>query len=577
MARITLSAFAGEKPLIIPRLLPETAATEAIGVRLDDGGLTPINGSLQTGESVTTGAKTIYRHQGEWLSWSTDVDAVPGPVAQDRLYYTGDGAPKVRIANAVYPLRVPRPTSALAAAVEGAGTGDTQTRTYVYTFVTSFGEETAPSPASPRVDWKPGQTVTLSGFAAAPAGRSITLQRIYRSQTGSSGTYLYLIKERAASASDFVDNIAVDAFQEALPSAGWDEPKDGLSGITSMPNGMMAAFVGRDVYFCEPWRPHAWPEKYVMACDSDVVGLASIGAVLVVLTKANPYMMTGSHPDSMQAVKLEANFPCINARGIVDLGFAICYPSNDGLVSVRASGEVDFVTEQLFRRDEWQALSPQTALGAQHGNIYLMFYDKTDVAGNRSAGALFININAAPFLTRSGETADAVFFDIETSALFFKRPGDTNVYRFDDPAGFPERYSWRSKEFWMPRPGTFGAILVDQGSIGDASDGARVEAERARITAENAAIFASGHLMSAVNDSTLGELALGDDALLPLPPPMSASISVFADGVLVGTATKIGSVCRLAAKNARCWEIAVQSNIPIGSISLATSVDELRV
>jgi len=577
MARITLSAFAGEKPLILPRLLPETAATEAVGVRLDDGGLTPINGSLKTGESVMTSAKTIYRHLDQWLSWSTEVDAVPGPVAQDRLYFTGDGIPKVRIAGAVYPLRVPRPSSALAATIGGAGSGDTQTRTYVYTFVTSFGEETAPSPASPSVDWKPGQTVTLSGFAAAPAGRSVTRQRIYRSQTGSSGTYLYLIHERAASASDFLDNIAVDAFQEALPSAGWDEPKDGLSGITSMPNGMMAAFVGRDVYFCEPWRPHAWPEKYVMTCDSDVVGLASIGAVLVVLTEANPYMMTGSHPDSMQSVKLEANFPCINARGIVDLGFAICYPSNDGLISVRASGEVSFVTEQLFRRDEWQALSPETALGAQHGNVYLMFYDTTDTSGERSAGALFINVNAAPFLTRSAESADAVYFDVETSALFFKRPGDTNVYRFDDPAGFPERYSWRSKEFWLPRPGTFGAILVDQGSINDTGDNARLEAERERIAAENSVIFASGDIRSAIAEHIVGELTFGGDTLLPLPPPLSASISVFADGVLVGTANKLGAVCRLAAKNARCWEIAVQSNISIGNISLATSVDELRV
>ncbi len=576
MAKIVLSAFAGEKPLIIPRLLPETAATEAVGVRLDDGGLTPINGSLATGETVMADAHTIYRHQGQWLSWLTDVDAVPGPVAQDRLYFTGDGVPKVRISGTIYPLRVPRPTAALAATLGGAGSGETQTRTYAYTFVTSFGEETAPSPAAPSVDWKPGQSVTLSGFAAAPAGRSITRQRIYRSQTGSSGTYLYLIAERAVSAADFVDSVAVDAFQEALPSAGWDEPKDTLSGITSMPNGMMAAFVGRDVYFCEPWRPHAWPEKYVMTCDSDVVGLASIGGVLVVLTRANPYMMTGSHPDSIQSVKLEANYPCINPRGIVDLGFAICYPSNDGLISVRASGEVSFVTEQLFRRDEWQALSPQTALGAQHGNIYLMFYDTTEVTGERSAGALFINVNAAPFLVRSGEVADALYFDVETSALFFKRPGDTNVYRFDDPAGFPEQYSWRSKEFWMPRPGTFGAILVDQGSIADAYDGSRIDAERDRIAAANAVIFASDLLGSAVNEQCLNEMAIGGDTMLSMPPPMSASISVFADGKLIGTADKIGSVARLAAKNARCWEIAVQSNIPIGSISLATTVDELR-
>ncbi|MBB3947053.1 hypothetical protein GGQ73_003017 [Rhizobium skierniewicense] len=575
MAKIVISAFAGEKPLILPRLLPETAATEAVGVRLDDGGLTPINGSLKTGSMIGGDDRTIYRHQNNWLSWPGIVDATPGPVAQDRLYFTGDGVPKMRVGGTVYPLKVPRPTAGAVAAVTGSGTGDVQSRTYVYTYVTSFGEETAPSPGSPIIDWKPGQTVTLNGIEAPPAGRSITLQRIYRSQTGSSGTYLYLIAERAASAANFVDNIAVDAFQEALPSAGWDEPPDALTGITSMPNGMMAAFVGRDVYFCEPWRPHTWPEKYVMSCDSDIVGLASIGSVLLVMTKANPYMMTGSHPDSMQSVKLEANFPCINPRGIVDLGFAICYPSNDGLISVKASGEVSLVTEQLFRRDEWQALSPQTAVGAQHGNIYLLFYDVT-LNDERATGALFINVNAAPFLARSSETADAVFFDVESSGLFFKRTGDANVYRFDDPAGYPESYSWRSKEYWLPRPGTFGALLVDQGSIGDTTAAARVAEERARITAVNEATFASGLLNSAINEHVVGSMILNGDAMLPLPSPLAANISIFADGKLVGTANKLGAVCRLPAKNARCWEIAVQSNLPIGSISLATSVNELR-
>ena len=577
MAKINISAFAGERPLAIPKLLPDTAATEAIDVRLDDGGLTPINASLATGALVPNDDVTIYRHLGAWLSWPTVVDAVPGPVAQDRLYYTGSGAPKMRVGGTVYPLKIGRPSSALAAVSSGPSTGDVQSRTYVYTFVTSFGEETAPSPASAVVDWRPGQMVTLSGFAAPPAGRSIVSQRIYRSQTGQSGTYLYLIAERPASSANYLDTVGADAFQEALPSAGWDEPPDALTGITSMPNGMMAAFVGRDVYFCEPYRPHAWPEKYVMTCDSDIVGLGSIGSVLIVMTKANPYLMTGAHPDSMQSLKLEANFPCINARGIVDLGFAICYPSNDGLVAVRATGQVQWVTEGLFRRDDWRAFSPENAIGAQHGSIYMMFYDVTSADGVRNSGALFININATPFLARSAETASAAYFDVEDSALYFKRAGNQNINRFDDPNGYPATYSWRSKEFWLPRPSTFGAVLIDEGVIGGFTDTSKIDAERARISALNVVTFASGKLDSAINESPLAEMALAGDTMLPLPEPLSINVSVFADGKLIGVVNKVGKVCRLpAGRSARVWEVSVQSNLPIGSVAIATTVDELK-
>ncbi len=320
MVAFKVSAFSGERPLVLSRHLPETGASVARNVRLNDGGLTPIRKSASAGTVESAAHQTIYRHLGAWLSWPGTVNAAPGPVAQDRLYFTGDGAPKVLIDGTVYELMVPRAAAGLAAVSSGGGSGDTQSRTYAYTFVTSFGEESAPSAASPVIDWKPGETVTVSGFAEPPADREITKQRIYRSQTGQAGTYLYFITERDASDADFIDDIAVDAFQEVLPSASWTEPPDALAGLVSMPNGMMAAFSGRSVYFCEPWRPHAWPEKYIQLVDAEVVGLAALGSILVVMTKGHSYVMTGSHPDSMQSNKLEHNYPCINARSIVDLG-----------------------------------------------------------------------------------------------------------------------------------------------------------------------------------------------------------------------------------------------------------------
>ncbi|UXS01093.1 hypothetical protein [Agrobacterium tumefaciens] len=576
MPAINISAFIGERPLIIPRLLPETAAQEAVNARLDDGGLTPIRKSLKTGEFVEAGAVTVYRHNGVWLSWPVVVDAAPGPVAQERLYFTGDGVPKMRIGADVYDLAVPRPVGALTAVASGTGDGDTQSRTYVYTYVTDFGEETGPSPASAIIDWKPGQTVTLSGFAAPVAGRQITKQRIYRSQTGSSGTYLYFIAERAATAANYIDNVAVDAFQEALPSAGWDEPPDNLLGLTVMPNGMMAAFVERSVYFSEPWRPHVWPEKYIMNCDSEVVALGAIGNVLVVMTKAHPYIMTGSHPDSMQSQKLEANFPCINARGVVDLGFSICYPTNDGLIAVGGDGSVNLVTRELFRPHDWLKLSPATAIGAQYSGAYAMFYD-IEQDGIRQAGCLFVTVGATPFLIRSAEIISACYFDVADSALYFTRPGDTNIYRFDPPDGPPEMMVWRSKEWWLPRPMNFGALLIDKGSLKANNHTAAIQAEVERIETENAAIFASGQLESAVNENAVNAYPVNGDAMLPLPEYLAVSIGVFGDGKLVRVINRTDTVERLPGKSmARVWEIAVSSNVPISRIAMASSVDELR-
>ena len=86
MPKISLSQFSGEIPRLISRLLPNTAASYAENVRLDDGGLTPVRKSRQ--EHVFSGIsdiKTIFKHGSTWLAWDKVVHAVPGPVATDRL------------------------------------------------------------------------------------------------------------------------------------------------------------------------------------------------------------------------------------------------------------------------------------------------------------------------------------------------------------------------------------------------------------------------------------------------------------------------------------------------------------
>ncbi|YP_010115334.1 internal virion protein [Sinorhizobium phage PBC5] len=554
-----------------------------MNVRLNDGGLTPINKPIEVATIATASQKTIYRHQGSWLSWPNVVNAVPGPVAQDRLYFTGDGAPKVKIGGVDYALKVPRPTGALTAALSGTGSGDIQSRTYVYTWVTSFGEESAPCPASIIVDWKPGQTVTLSGFAATPGGRSITTQRIYRSQTGKTGTGLYLIAERAASAGNFTDNIAVDQFQEPLPSADWNEPPDGLAGLAEMPNGMMAAFVGRSIYFCEPYRPHAWPEKYSRNVGSDIVGIAALGSILVVVTKGKPYLLAGTHPDSMQQQQLEENLPCINARSIVDLGHAVCYASNDGLVAVRGDGSIRLVTEQLLSREKWLDLSPFTIIGGQINGAYLLFYDNLSASGERIAGSISIYVDGQPFLVRSSEIASSSFFDIGDTALYFMAPGSKTIQRFDAPQGAPQTLYWRSKEFITTSPSSMGAVLVDSGSAISLKALEALQEERNQIIAANAALFAAGDLQGGINARPLNDRSINGDDLQPVPPPPTAAdaasltVSIFADGKLIQTIDKVDRIARVrAGLKARKWEVAISTNMQIAQVIMAASVEELK-
>jgi len=127
--------FFGEAPKLSPELLPETVAQYAFNLDLSSGDLEPYRRSEQVATLDKTGTiKTIYplytpvTGEIKWLHWTTDVDVVSTQVEGDtsqRIYYTGDGAPKVtnytlatsgtQFPSAYYNLGLPAPSAVLTA------------------------------------------------------------------------------------------------------------------------------------------------------------------------------------------------------------------------------------------------------------------------------------------------------------------------------------------------------------------------------------------------------------------------------------------------------------------------------
>lgn len=580
MAVLKLIGFVGENPKITPRLLGDMSAQLAYNVRLDDGALTPVRKKrfdYQLSTPPPGGYATIYKHTTGWMAWADDVYAVPGPVATDRLYIMGDGAPKMLVGGVTYPLALPFPAGALTATLGGTPTpGATgTTRLYVYTWVTSFGEESEPCPVSADVFWTPGQTTTLSGFASPPGGRGITLQRIYRAQTGKTGTQLYFIAERAASNADFNDTVSPELLQEALPSATWNAPPDDLTGLIALPNGMMAAFSGKELCFCEPYRPHAWPESYRLTMDYDIVGLGAFTSSVIVTTKGTPYIVTGTAPENMVSERIEQNLPCINARGIVDLGYSVAYPSHDGLVQVTSSGAV-VATANIFSRDDWLRLNPYNMVANQYNGRYFTSFAYTDVNGVEFRGVFIIDLSGQQaFLIRTDVQAEAMYFDLPTGQLYMLK--GASIYEWDALSEPSALLTWKSKLFVLPKPTNFGAILIESDTTLTPEQIAVIEAEIARITALNALIFAQDSIGGEINGGAVGEFAINGDELLTLPSlSRNTSVSIYADRKLVATVGTVNRMARLPAGFlATLWEVEVSSDASISQITLAGSGQEL--
>jgi hypothetical protein len=346
------------------------------------------------------------------------------------------------------------PTFTLQQAEGYADDDDTlETRVYAYTFVnkeSGFEFESAPSGASNSVDVRDGQTVSLSGFSSVPSGYVITHKRIYRAV---SGVYLF-VKETTAAAANFTDDVKPDELGEELPTLTWSAPPQTLKGLTNLPNGLMAGFSGRDVLFCDPYHPHAWPEQYIQTIDYPVVGLGRMDTTLAVLTKGTPYLIQGTHPLNMAVVKSDLEQACVSKNSIVSLMGGVLYAAPDGLMLLSPGGS-RIVTENLFDFNQWQTFfKPESIHAYQQDNKYIAFYDN----GTQRGGFIF-DVRSGQFILHD-IYADAGYHDLLRDKLFLAVNDSGNKVK---PWGYGsvKSYTWRSKKFSLPQVMGFSCAQLE--------------------------------------------------------------------------------------------------------------------
>lgn len=468
---IRITTFKAEIPALAADLLPEGAAVLAQDCRLDNGHLRPLRQLVEAWTPSKAGTiQTIHLFAGAlWFHWPADVDvvrlAIPGDT-QERTAFTDGVQPKVTDAaiatsgggtdypiNA-YNLGVPAPTTAASVSVSGAPDEDPTKNlptAYQVTYVNSWGEEGPPSPVSSEVAKGPAQTVHLASIPTGPSGAyNVPLKRIYRTNVSSSGTVEFqFVTELPAATTTFDDNIVAEDLGEVLTTATFKPPPAALKGLIALPGGGLAGFVGNTVRMCEPGFPHAWPTSYEWVTEYPVVGLGAFGSSILVVTTGTPYVLTGTHPEAMSMEKLERGWPCVSKRSIVDLGYAIAYAAPDGLAVVGV-GVNELTTNGVIDRDTWQALAPETMLGALYNGQYLGFYSN----GTESKGIVFDPSRKQK--SRLDFHATARYLDPTSGELYLINDG--KVRAFD--AGGARTLKWTSAPYRLAKPENYGAAQV---------------------------------------------------------------------------------------------------------------------
>jgi hypothetical protein len=469
MERILLREFKGRVPRIAPKLLPDTHAQIAINCDLRSGNIKPFF-DLKQGAVVTTDSISAHPIDTELFTSLLDCDFVDHDVAGEPTLIVSDGTtyPK-QYTDALYPanhmrLGVVPPATALTltfGTIPDVGTVEiNHTVSYVYTYVTSWGEESAPSPASAVIEVNDDQYITLTNFDITDVANKndVVGMRIYRLAIGTAGAeyqFLEEIDDLDTTYDDYdvsgkdLNSVTADI----LETEDWVQPPADLAGIIRYANGMLAGFSGNSLYLSETFIVYAWPLKYVLDFDSDIVSIGAYNEAIIVVTETKPYVVTGNSPINMMVTPINVQQGGLAKRGGVETNLGYIYPSPDGLMLIDGSSGTN-ITKEIITKEQWAALDIDDLISFWYDDMYFAFFAGTDLGFTLIDGT-WVDLDLDGAVVEGGYVSaedDKLYLIIDRTTFYLEA--------FNDHATVELVWEWKSKLFNFTYPANFSCAKI---------------------------------------------------------------------------------------------------------------------
>lgn len=471
--------------------------------------------------------------------------------------------------------------------------GSTQVRTYIYTHLTPWGEESIPSAVSNEVYIKEGQTVTITNLPTAkPSGNNFVRGvNLYRSVSSAAATDFFLLDtlwfptstvsfsrasnvatvilahphnmivgsrfkiksstidsggfnvtdgivvsvinsysftyadsgsdvsttadangvlchDVAESLSDtarywgdsnhnFIDDFAVSGLSTIVPSENYDKPKATMKGITNYHRNMLVGFFDNQLCISFPDKPHAWPEKFRITLDSNIVGIAVNGGYIIALTESYPYNISGNSPESMSVVRIDAEYPCLSKKSIVNIGRqGVMWATHGGLAAWRGGSGISINTVLVHDWDTWgDYLDPTTLIGHYFNDKYFGSHSTGSFTFqlDNEQGGTFVKINYK---------FTAAYSDSITGVTYYTSDTTGDIFEWDNKNQVLAPMEWKSKIIRTSDYLNMGAARVIAEYTDITDENVNETAYNNTVPTFNAAVWAASQQLGCLNGPT---------------------------------------------------------------------------
>lgn len=451
---------------IVPRtpwhLLRDNEATIAHDVKLRNGKIQAWRERLAVGMGVED-AKSVYYKGCCALTWDTCVTVADYVTDYGRLFITGHAdKPETFVLNncaaTYYYLGVPAPVTApTVAGVENYGR-DCSARSYMYTYVNIFGEESAPSPVSKQLTIKDGTAVTISNIAAPPDGYGIVEVWLYRTATAYRDDHIkeqepltdfLKVAELSVPVSVYTDTLLEKYLGRVNNTREVRVPPADLRQIRYLRGtGVLTGVTNNQLHFSAAYQPYNWPAEYDMTFPYNIVHAVTVDDKVYLSTDGYPYVVDGApscEPRQCRPAN-DADVPlpdisCGYANSAIATPFGMIYSSKDGLVLVMPNATFQIITAQWFSSDDWVKIRPDTVrLAYWRGYLFCVTNEVSFVL--EIDGDTYKDFQLGALCTISDSPID---MHVTTSGELIMLDTDRLIYQWNAGNTF-RPYQWESRE-----------------------------------------------------------------------------------------------------------------------------------
>jgi hypothetical protein len=295
---------------------------------------------------------------------------------------------------------------------------------------------------------------------------------------------------------NFTDDFNVSSLETIIPSEEYDPPPDNMQGLITSHNNILVGFFGNQLCFSFPNTPHAWPEKYRITFDSEIVAIESVAGYVIVLTEDYPHQVSGNDPATMVSARIDTPYPCLSKQSVVNMGYGVVWSTHGGLATWSPNTSIDLITKFVHDWDTWsEALDPSTVVGHFYNGKYFGSHSTRSFIFERDdkVGGFFVQIQYQ---------FSAAYTDSETGTMYYTHGDDGEIYEWDNTGEILSPMEWKSKTIVTKDYLNLGAFRVIADYDTSAQEAANIIAYNLGLANFNQTIWNRSQQLGTLNGPT---------------------------------------------------------------------------